>query len=112
MMLSDDAPALETKLHRHFILAQVNKVNRRKEFFRMTLADIRGEIESLGLNVQWTMAAAAAGYRETVAIEKSISTNDAAREAWIAEQLRGDSSDIARVGVWGADTDDESDNRN
>jgi hypothetical protein len=112
MMLSDDAPALETKLHRHFILAQVNKVNRRKEFFRMTLADIRGEIESLGLNVQWTMAAAAAEYRETVAIEKSISTNDAAREAWIAEQLRGDSSDIARVGVWGADTDDESDNRN
>ena len=112
MMLSDDAPALETKLHRHFILAQVNKVNRRKEFFRMTLADIRGEIESLGITVQWTMAAAAAEYRETVAIEKSISTNDAAREAWIAEQLRGDSSDVARVGVWGEDADDESDNRN
>ena len=112
MILSDDAPALETKLHRHFILAQVNKVNRRKEFFRMALADIRGEFEHLGITVQWTMAAVAAEYRETVAIEKSISTNEAAREAWIAEQLRGDPTGVARVGVWGEDADDESDNLN
>ena len=45
MILSDDAPALELMLHKHFLLRQINKVNPRKEFFRATLAEIREEIE-------------------------------------------------------------------
>ena len=34
MILSEDAPALELQLHKHFLLNQINKVNHRKEFFR------------------------------------------------------------------------------
>ena len=37
---SDDAPALENTLHKALALMQVNKVNPRKEFFRVSLSDI------------------------------------------------------------------------
>src|SRR5437868_1312032 len=43
----EDAPALEAKLHKHFVLAQINKVNHRKEFFRVDLKHIREEIGTL-----------------------------------------------------------------
>jgi hypothetical protein len=87
LLFSDDAPALEHRLHRHFVLAQVNKVNYRKEFFRTDLTHIRREIEQLGLTAQWTMTAAAREYRETQAIEAAIRDNPAAREAWMKRQL-------------------------
>jgi len=87
LIFSEDAPALEGKLHRHFLLGQVNKVNHRKEFFRAELSHIRGEIEALGLEAQWTMTAAAREYRETQAIERAIAGSDQARDAWIKRQL-------------------------
>lgn len=41
MMIScNDAPTLEKKLHHHFRNYQVNKINPRKEFFRIELNDI------------------------------------------------------------------------
>ncbi len=75
LIRSDDAPALEHKLHRHFLLHQVNKVNHRKEFFRCDLATIRKEVVELGLQAQWTMKAEARDYRETLAIEKKIASD-------------------------------------
>lgn len=87
IILSDDAPSLETQLHKHFLLRQVNKVNYRKEFFRANLADIRHEIEALGVEAKWTMAAEARQYRETLAIERAIESDPLAREAWINRQL-------------------------
>ena len=87
LIFSEDAPALEGKLHQHFVLGQVNKVNHRKEFFRADLAHIRSEIESLGLEAQWTMTAAAREFRETQAIERAIAGSGEAREAWVKRQL-------------------------
>lgn len=87
MIFADDAPALEHKLHNHFVLKQVNKVNHRKEFFRADLAEIRSEIEQLGLQTQWTMMAAAKEYKETLAIEKRIASDPVAREAWVRRQF-------------------------
>lgn len=87
LIRSDDAPALEHKLHRHFLLHQVNKVNHRKEFFRCDLATIRKEVEELGLQAQWTMKAEARDYRETLAIEKKIASDPFAREQWLQRQL-------------------------
>lgn len=84
---SEDAPALETRLHKHFLLAQVNKVNHRKEFFRTSVGDIRRELESLGIDAHWTMVAEAREYRETVAIERAITSDPAARQQWLDRQL-------------------------
>jgi hypothetical protein len=88
MIFSEDAPALESQLHRHFVTAQVNKVNHRKEFFRVDLGHIRKEIETLGLQTKWTMTAEATEYRESQAIEKLLQENPAARQAWIHRQLQ------------------------
>lgn len=79
---SDDAPALETELHRQLALAQVNKVNPRKEFFRVPISDIKDIVESRGLSAVWTMTAEAAEYKETLAIEETLKNDANARERW------------------------------
>lgn len=84
---SEDAPALETMLHKHFMLNRLNKVNHRKEFFRANLADIREQIEGLGVESKWTMLAEAQQYRESLVIEKAIAEDPAAREAWVNRQF-------------------------
>jgi hypothetical protein len=72
MLYSDDAPALEKELHRRFNRDSVNKINRRKEFFRTSLAEIKQTVIQQGLtDVHWTMKAEAAEYRESLAIEKA-----------------------------------------
>lgn len=87
LIFAEDAPSLENKLHRHFVLGQLNKVNHRKEFFRVELSHIRSEIEALGLQAQWTMTATAREYRETLAIERAIQDNSQAKDAWVKRQL-------------------------
>jgi hypothetical protein len=87
MILSQDAPALEHALHRHFLATQMNKTNPRKEFFRVPIATIREELEKLGVQASWTMAAAASEYRESLAIDKAIKDNPAKYQAWVSKQL-------------------------
>ena len=71
MIYSDDAPALEKALHRIFDSQSVNKINPRKEFFRLQLADIRQAVEEQGVaDVHWTMKAAAIEYRESLNLIK------------------------------------------
>lgn len=70
MIFSEDAPTLETKLHRLFEEQQVNKVNSRKEFFRVSAQKLKEAIEDLNLETRWTMAAEAKEYRETLAMMK------------------------------------------
>jgi len=69
----------------------MNKVNPRKEFFRASLTKIREEVEKLGVQASWTMAAAAAQYRESTAIERAIRNDPAAYQAWLNRQLVLDS---------------------
>lgn len=87
MIFSEDAPALENHLHKHFVMMQMNKVNYRKEFFKVDLAHIREEIEKFGLIAQWTMTAEAREYHESLAIEKAIKDNPTMKEAWVKRQL-------------------------
>lgn len=87
LIFAEDAPAVETQLHRHLLLRQLNKVNHRKEFFRVTLKEIRDEVTALGLAASWTMTAAAKEYRESLAIERLIAEDPSAREAWLKRQL-------------------------
>lgn len=79
---SNDAPALETALHHELALVQMNKVNPRKEFFRIDLSVIKKIVESKGLEANWSMAAQAAEYRETLAIEERIKNDPSERARW------------------------------
>ncbi|MEV3833521.1 DUF4041 domain-containing protein [Aeromonas allosaccharophila] len=75
MIYSDDAPSLEKDLHRVFDENSVNKVNPRKEFFRLPLADIKKAIEGHGLSdIHWTMKAEATEYRESLSLLKKEQT--------------------------------------
>lgn len=86
LIFSDDAPALETALHRHFMTAQVNKVNPRKEFFRVPISALREELENLGIKTQWTLAAEAKEYRETLAIERTLAEDPVKGRQWLESQ--------------------------
>jgi hypothetical protein len=86
LIFSEDAPGLESQLQKHFLMMQMNKVNFRKEFFRVDLKHIREEVEKLNLGAKWTMTAEAREYHETLAIEKAMKDNPAMRQAWVNRQ--------------------------
>jgi len=67
MIFSDDAPSLENALHKHFDKNKVNKVNSRKEFFRVSLEEIEKVVkENYNGTVEFTMIAEAYQYRESL----------------------------------------------
>ena len=76
MILSEDAPKLETELHQRFIQARVNKVNARKEFYRTSLINIKNTVEQMGAEPKWTMKAEAREYHETLALERGAITEE------------------------------------
>ena len=82
MIYSEDAPKLENEIHKKFLLMQMNKVNPRKEFFKIGITDIKAEVDSLGIVAKWTMAADARQYRESLAIEQSIIKDSKKKEEW------------------------------
>lgn len=94
ILFSNDAPALERDLHRHFLNNQVNKVNPRKEFFRVDLSQIRSEIERLGIETKWTLSAEAREYRESLAVEKALANNTIDRAEWEKFQMENIPSEI------------------
>lgn len=65
IIYSEDAPALEGKLHRAFAARRVNMVNHRKEYFRVTLEEIRDTVQSLHGLVTFLLVPAAEEYRKT-----------------------------------------------
>lgn len=87
MIFSEDAPALERELHKKFLKLQLNKVNPRKEFFKIGLKEIREEVGKMELTPKWTMVAEANEYRESLAIERSISGDSEKQEQWLKHQL-------------------------
>ncbi|EQB3099684.1 DUF4041 domain-containing protein [Clostridium botulinum] len=72
MIFSDDAPALENELHKEFETKRVNKINSRKEFFKVSLSEIE-QIVKIKHNkiVQFTKLAQAEEYRQTLKLEQS-----------------------------------------
>ncbi len=70
MIYSEDAPAMERLLHDAFDDLRINKVNYRKEFFRLPLERIKEVVASKGLNTAFTLVAEAREFRETQALDK------------------------------------------
>jgi hypothetical protein len=67
MVFSDNAPALEAKLHERFAAGRLNKVNGRKEFFRADIAEIEKTIrDNFDSVVEVTHEAPAEQYRESL----------------------------------------------
>jgi hypothetical protein len=90
MIYSEDAPAFERALHKKFLRLQMNKVNPRKEFFKIALSDIRNEVDKMHINAKWTMAADAKQYKESLAIEEEIAKDKNKQLEWERHQLLAD----------------------
>jgi hypothetical protein len=66
MIYVDDAPSLETALHREFSDQRLNLVNQRKEFFKVNLSKIKEAVEKIaGLEAEFKTTIAADEYYET-----------------------------------------------
>ena len=72
MIFADDAPALETTLHQHFEKQSVNRVNLRKEFFKVTLDEVEKFVkDNFNNTVEFTKIPLATEYRQTLNILSS-----------------------------------------
>jgi len=73
MIFSEDAPTLESILHKTFDEKRLNMVNIRKEYFAVNLDDIQKVIEeNHDKTVEFTITAIAEEYRETKALRKKL----------------------------------------
>ncbi len=71
MIFSSDAPELETTLHKHFADNAVNKVNPRKEFYKVDIDEIEKVVkESYNDTVQFTKIPIASEYRQSLNMQK------------------------------------------
>lgn len=82
MIYSEDAPALEKQLHRKFLKSQLNKINPRKEFFKLNIHDIKNYLESMEINCKWTLTAEAKQYRETLKLDEEMKSNKQLEAEW------------------------------
>ena len=105
VMKTSDAPDLESKLHMRLVEYQVNKVNWRKEFFRLDIARLREIVATENGDAEWTLEAEAAEYRQTLGLEADFARSPAAKEAWVREQLGLEHSSPALAGL-GTDEED------
>lgn len=72
LVFSDNAFALEDRLHKHFRKYQVNKVNNKKEFFNVKLEDIKQLINSeYNETVEFTIIPKAEQYRQSLALSEN-----------------------------------------
>lgn len=93
MIYSEDAPKLEKSLHSHFMRAQVNKVNPRKEFFRVGINEIIEHVDGSGIQAHWTLAAKAASFRESQRIEQALLSNSDEAKRWTETQAEAIETD-------------------
>lgn len=67
IIYTEDAPKLEYSLHKAFAHRRVNRVNQRKEYFRVSLDEVRDEVHKLHGLVSFLLIATAEEYRKTCA---------------------------------------------
>lgn len=72
MIYSEDAPSLESELHKAFTSHKVNMLNHRKEFFKVKIEEIENKIKELGIETIFNKNHDAHQYRETLAIIENL----------------------------------------
>lgn len=76
IIYSENAPQLESALHKKFHDRRVNKMNNRKEFFKVSLEEIEIFLkENIGAEIEFTKIAEAREYRETMFISQKNQEN-------------------------------------
>lgn len=73
MIYSENAPQLETALHKRFWNNRVNYVNDRREFFNINLNEIEEAVKENGAEIEFIKIPEAKEFRETISI-KSINS--------------------------------------
>lgn len=77
MIFSDDAPTLEAKLHKTFENNRLNIVNKRREYFKVSLDEIENVIKNNhDKSVEFTRTSDAEEYRESILIRNQRETVD------------------------------------
>lgn len=71
MIYSENAPELESKLHKHFDRQRLNLINRRKEFFYIKLSEIEEKVKEEFADIQFTKLAQAREFRESEALRRN-----------------------------------------
>ena len=76
MVFSDDAPSLENALHKAFDSRRLNRINLRREFFRVTLGEIEDVVKrNFNKPVEFTKLAEAAQYRQSLMLKANLQSN-------------------------------------
>ena len=70
-IFSDDAPALEAELHRIFDKKKINSINYRKEYFKISLDEIKTALKERGVHADFTDEPDAFQYRECLLNRKT-----------------------------------------
>lgn len=65
-IFSEDAPTLETAIHQRLADLRINKINKRKEFFKISLDDLETLIQKVEPTAEFTRTMAAEEYRASV----------------------------------------------
>ena len=76
MIWSENAPELENRMHREFESRRLNKINSRKEFFRVDLDEVEAIAKKYKADVEFTKLAEAKEYRQSLAIQEHESAVD------------------------------------
>ncbi len=79
MIYSEEAPTLESELHKAFADKKLNMLNYRKEFFNVTLDEIELKVKEIGISAEFTKLPEAMEYRETLAIIEKYKSQEAPR---------------------------------
>ena len=88
MIYSEDAPALENELHRHFEKKYVNMVNFRKEFFKVTIDEIEEVLKENKIDAEVVRLPEAMEYRETLAILDKL--NNPVKHETVEEKVKSE----------------------
>ena len=72
MISCDDAPALEKMLHEELAHLSMNKVNKRKEFFKVDIDTIVSKVEKHHGVIEYIANPLALQYNRTLEIEQEL----------------------------------------
>ncbi|MEZ9626013.1 DUF4041 domain-containing protein [Aliivibrio fischeri] len=87
MINTNDAPSLENALHNKFTQQRLNLVNNRKEFFNISLAEIKEAVIEIKPDAEFIETAEAREYRESLAIRSQRKIQENNKENALPEAI-------------------------